>query len=172
MWTQVVWFRRTLHCSSAKWWPREAQKSDEVYQEKVTEESVVRTSECGSLLLPLFSSFQFSSVAQSCPTLCDPMNHSMPGFPIHHQLPESTQTHVHWVGDDIQPSHRLLSPSPLALSLSQHQGLFEWVSSFPASFLNFLSWNTWFLIFTLVFKIYPIFPFRSWSAVLHIQWQL
>ena len=72
---------------------------------------------------------QFSSVAQSCPTLCDPMNHSTPGLPVHHQLPESTQTHVHWVGDAIQPSHPLLSPSPPALNLSQHQGLFKWVSS-------------------------------------------
>ena len=74
-------------------------------------------------------SFQFSSVAQSCPTLCDPMNHSMPSLPVHHQLPESTLTHVHWVGDVIQPSHPLSSPSPPALNLSQHQGLFKWVSS-------------------------------------------
>ena len=66
-----------------------------------------------------------SSVAQSCPTLCDPMNHSTPGLPVHHQLPESTQTHVHWVGDAIQPSHPLSSSSPPALKLSQHQGLFK-----------------------------------------------
>ena len=72
---------------------------------------------------------QLSSVAQSCPTLCDPMNHSTPGLPVHHQLPEFTQTHVHRVGDAIQPSHPLLSPSPPALNLSQHQGLFQWVSS-------------------------------------------
>ena len=58
--------------------------------------------------------FQFSSVAQSCPTFCDPMNHSTPGLPVHHQLPESTQTHVHQVGDAIQPSHPLSSPSPPA----------------------------------------------------------
>ena len=76
-----------------------------------------------------FSSVQFSSVTQSCPTLCDPMNCSTPGLPVHHQLPESTQTHVHWVGDAIQPSHPLSSPSPPALNLSQHQGLFKWVSS-------------------------------------------
>ena len=75
------------------------------------------------------SSVQFSSVAQSCPTLCDPMNCSTPGLPVHHQLPEFTQTHVHWVGDAIQPSHPLSSPSPPALNLSQHQGLFQWVSS-------------------------------------------
>ena len=73
--------------------------------------------------------FQFSSVTQSCPTLCDPMNSSMPGLPVHHQLPESTQTHVHWAGDAIQSSYPLSSPSPPALNLSQHQGLFKWVSS-------------------------------------------
>ena len=72
---------------------------------------------------------QFSSVTQSCPTLCDPMNRSTPGLPVHHQLPEFTQTHVHWVGDAIQPSHPLSSPSPPALNLSQHQSLFKWVSS-------------------------------------------
>ena len=60
-------------------------------------------------------SVQFSSVAQSCPTLCDPMNCSTPGLPVHHQLPEFTQTHVHWVGDSIQPSHLLSSPSPAAI---------------------------------------------------------
>ena len=74
------------------------------------------------------SSVQFSSVAQSCPTLCDPMNCSTPGLPVHHELPEFTQTHVHQVGDAIQPSHPLSSPSP-AFSLPQHQGLFQWVSS-------------------------------------------
>ena len=71
---------------------------------------------------------QFSSVAQSCLTLCDPMGCSMPGLPVHHQLPEFSQTCVHWVGDAIQPSHPLLSPSP-TFNLSQHQGLFKWVSS-------------------------------------------
>ena len=75
-----------------------------------------------------FIGIQFSSVTQSRPTLCNPINCSMPGLPVHHQLPESTQTHVHWVGDAIQPSHPLLSSSP-ALNLSQHQGLFQWVSS-------------------------------------------
>ena len=72
---------------------------------------------------------QFSSVAQSCPTLNDPMNRSMPGLPVHHQLPEFTQTYVHRVGDAIQPSHPLSSPSPPASNPSQHQGLFQWVSS-------------------------------------------
>ena len=74
-------------------------------------------------------SVQFSSVAQSCLTLCDSMNHSTPGLPVHHQLLELAQTHVHWVSDAIQPSHPLSSPSPPALNLSQHQGLFKWVSS-------------------------------------------
>ena len=74
-------------------------------------------------------SVQFSSVAQACLTLCDPMDCSMPGLPVYHQLPESIQTHVRWVGDAIQPSHPLSSPSPPALNLFQHQGLFKWVSS-------------------------------------------
>ena len=81
------------------------------------------------LCCPLLLSVQFSSVAQSCPTLCDPMNRSMPGFPVHHQLPEFTQTHVHRVSDAIQPSHSLLSPSPPAHNPSQHEGLFQWVNS-------------------------------------------
>ena len=76
-----------------------------------------------------FDSVQFSSVTQSCPTLCDPMNCSIPGVPVHHQLPESTQTHVHWVGDAIQPSHPLSSPSPPVSNPSQHQSLFQWVNS-------------------------------------------
>ena len=73
--------------------------------------------------------YQFSSVDQSCPTICDPMNCSTPGLTVHHQLPESTQTHVHWVSDAIQPSHPLSSPSPPALNLSHHQGLFKWANS-------------------------------------------
>ena len=70
-----------------------------------------------------------SSVAQSCPTLCDPMNRSTPDLPVHHQLLEFTQTHVHWVSDAIQPSHPLPSPSPPAPNPSQHQGVFQWVNS-------------------------------------------
>ena len=70
-------------------------------------------------------SVQFSSVAQSCPTLCNPMNCSTPGLPVHHQLLEFTQTHVHWVGDAIQPFHPLSSPSPPAPNPSQHQSLFQ-----------------------------------------------
>ena len=84
------------------------------------------------VLLALFKTWilhMFSSVAQLCLTLCDPMDCSMPGLPVHHQLPEFIQTHVHWVCDAIQPSHPLSSPSPPAFNLSQHQGLFQWVSS-------------------------------------------
>ena len=79
-------------------------------------------------ILTLYS-VQFSSVAQSCPTLRDPVNRSTPGLPVHHQLPEFTQTHVHRVSNAIQPSHPLLSPSPPAPNPSQHQSLFQWVNS-------------------------------------------
>ena len=74
-------------------------------------------------------SVQFSSVAHSCPTLCDSMNHSTPGFPVHHQLLEFTQIHIHRVSDAIEPSHPLSSPSPPAPNPSQHQSLFQWVNS-------------------------------------------
>ena len=103
-----------------------------------------------------FSSVQFSSVTQSCPTLCDPMNCSTPGLPVHHQLPEFTQTHIHQVSDAIQTSHPLLSPSPPAPNPSQHQSqLFAWVGqstgvSASASFLpkntqgwSPLEWTGW-----------------------------
>ena len=73
--------------------------------------------------------FRFNSFAQLCLNLFDSMDCSTPGLPVHHQLPEFTQTHVHWVGDAIQPFHPLSSPSPPAFNLSQHQGLFQWVSS-------------------------------------------
>ena len=75
------------------------------------------------------SHFCSCSVAQSCPTLCDPMNCSMPGFPVLHHLLEFAQTHVHWVGDAIQPSLPLLPPSPPAFNISQHQSIFQWVGS-------------------------------------------
>ena len=78
--------------------------------------------------LPL-SLVQFSLVTQLCPALCDPMNCITPSFPVCHQLPEFNQTHVHWVGDAIQPSHLLSSPSPPAPNPSQHQSLFQWVNS-------------------------------------------
>ena len=95
-------------------------------------------------------SVQFSSVAQSCPTLCDSMNCSTPGLPVHHQLPEFTQTHVHQVSDAIQPSHPLSSPSPPAPNPSKHQVLFQWVNSSQSirvsALASFLPMNTqdWF----------------------------
>ena len=88
-----------------------------------------RTKEKHKCLLWIFSLVQFSSVAQSCPTLCDPMNCSTPGLLVHHHLPQFTQTHVHRVGDAIQPSHPLSSPFSPAPNPSQHQGLFQWVNS-------------------------------------------
>ena len=101
----------------------------------ITGHSTIRVNEiepqlCFSYSLPVsVSSVQFSSVAQLCPTLFDPMNRSTPGLPVHHQLPEFTQTHVLRVSDAIQPSHPLSSPSPPAPNPSQHQGLFQWVNS-------------------------------------------
>ena len=82
-----------------------------------------------SYCLPSWLSVQFSSVAQLCPTLWDPMNRSTPGLPVHHQLSEFTQTHIHRVSDAIQPSHPLSSPSPPSPNPSQHQSLFQWVNS-------------------------------------------
>ena len=80
-------------------------------------------------LMSIFFKIQFSSVTHLCLTLCDPMDSSTPGLPVHRQLLEFTQTHVHWVSDAIQPSPPLSSPSPPAFNLSQHQGLFKWDSS-------------------------------------------
>ena len=87
---------------------------------RIVPELVIRSS---------FGSVQFNSVAKLCLTLCDPMDCSMPVLPVHHQLPEFTQTHVHSVSDAIQPSHPVSYPYPPAFNLSQHQGLFQWVSS-------------------------------------------
>ena len=84
-------------------------------------------------LISLIYQVQFSSVVQLCPTLCHPIDYIKPGFPVHHQLPELTQTHIHWVSNAIQPSHPLLSPSPSALNLSQHQGLFLVTQFFTSS---------------------------------------
>ena len=97
-----------------------------VFASEMAFSALAKTSRDGRLLfLP-----QFSSVAQLCPTLCEPMNRKgKPSLPVHHQLPEITQTHIHQVGDVIQPSHPLSSPSPPAPNPSQHQGLFQWVSS-------------------------------------------
>ena len=82
-------------------------------------------------------SVQFSSVAQLCLTLCSPMDCSMPGIPVLHHLPELAQTYLHWVGDAIQPSHPLLSPSPPAFNLSQHQGLFQWIRKWQPTLVFF-----------------------------------
>ena len=104
-------------------------------QQRIKEDLVLKTrnhyeNNFGEKMFPSFHlKPQFSSVAQSCPTLCDRMDYSLPGFPVCHQLPELAQTHVHWVGEAIQPSHPLSSPSPPAFNLSQHQRLFRWVSS-------------------------------------------
>ena len=84
---------------------------------------------CPSGMKEIFSSVQLSSVSQLCLILCDPTYCNMPGFPVQHQLPEHAQIHVHRVGDDIQPSHSLSFPSSPAFNLSQHQGVFQWVSS-------------------------------------------
>ena len=94
------------------------------------------------------------SVVKSCPSLCDPVDFSMPGFPLHHYLPEHAQTHVHWVSDTIQPSHPLSTPSPPDLSLSQHQGLFQWVSSVLPASTSVLPIQGWFpLILTGLFLL-------------------
>ena len=100
---------------------------------------------------------QFGSVEQLCPTLCNPMDCRTPGLPVHHRLPEFTQTHVHWVSDTIQPSHPLSSPSPPALNLSQHHGLFKWVTSLhqAAKVLEFQLQHQsfqWIIILQLKFK--------------------
>ena len=87
----------------------------------VSSDEIVKGISAGEYNIMRFSSVQFS---QSCLTLCDPMDCCTPGFPVHHQLPEFTQTPVHQVGDAIQPSHPLLSPSP-SFNLSQHQGVFQ-----------------------------------------------
>ena len=102
-------------------------------KQQTTDWFQVRKGVCqGCILSPclfnLYPEFPFSSVAQSCPTLCDLMDWSTTGLPVHHQLPEFTQTHVHWVRDAIQLSHPLSSPSPLAFNISQ-QLTFKWVSS-------------------------------------------
>ena len=94
---------------------------------------------------------QIRSVAQSCPTLCDPMNRSTPGLPVHHQLPEFTQTHVHLVGDAIQPSHPLLSPSPPAPNPSQHQSLFQWLFQKTPRVFSTMRWpKYWSFSFSII----------------------
>ena len=115
-------------------------------------------------------SHQFSSVTQPCLTLCDPMDCSTPGLPVHHQLPEFTQLHVHWVGHATQPSHALPSPSPPALNPSQHQGLCQWVSSLHqvAKVLEFQQQhNDHFLLKKIFFWLY-----HTSCRVLIPQWKI
>ena len=116
--------------------------------------------------LPTYS-VQFTLVAQSCPTLCNPMGCSTPDLPVHHQLPEFTQTHVHWVGDAIQPSHPLLSPSPPTFSLSQHQGLFQWVSS-SHQVAKVFEFQLQHQSFQWIFRIHPKFPL-GWTGWISLQ---
>ena len=121
--SKAVWFQsgNVLSPSFIKW-VYQSYLPKNLYKSNYT----IRTRD---LCLPAVSSVQFISGAQSCPTLCDPINHSMPGLPVNHQLPEFTQTHVHRVSDAIQPSHPRSSPSPPAHSPSKHQCLFQWVNS-------------------------------------------
>ena len=133
----------------------------------------------------------FSSATQPCPTLCDPMNHSTPGHAAHHKLPEFTQTHVHWVGDAIQPSHPVLSPSPPGFNLSQHQGFFYnesvtpirwpkyWVSAsasdLPMNIQDWspLGWTGWISLqskgLSRVFSNTTIQKHQSFSAQLSLE---
>ena len=97
---------------------------------------------------------------------CDPMDHSTPGLPVHHQLPEFTQTHVHWVSDAIQPSHPLSSPSPPAFNLPQHQGLFKWVSSSHQGTKG-LEFQLQHQSFQWIFRTH--FLWMDWLALLAVQ---
>ena len=108
------------------------------------------------VLITWIVSVKFSSVTQSCLTLCDPMDCSMPGFPIHHQLPELAQTHIHCIGDAIQPSHSLLSPPPPALNLSQHQ-------SFPSELALCIRWPKY---WSFSFSISPSNGQSKWTIML------
>ena len=116
---------------------------------------------------PVSCALQFSSVAQSHPTLCDPVDHCMPGFPVHYHLPELTQTHVHRVADAIQPSHPLSSPSPPAFNLSQHQGLFQWVSSLH-QVAKILEFQLQHQSFQWIFR--TDFPLR-WTGCISLQFK-
>ena len=121
-----------LSCCKVVWYKKKMKYNKNC---SVFHNNLVRVQLGGLLRMLMFcsavpcSAMQFSSVSQSCPALCDPMNLSTPGLPVHHQLPEFTQTHVHQVGDAIQASHPLSSPSPPAPNPSQNQSLFQWVNS-------------------------------------------
>ena len=105
--------------------------------------------------------YQFSSTSQSCLIPCYPIDCSTPDFPVHHQLPELTQTHLHWVGDAIQPSHPLLSSSPPALNLSQHQGFFKWVSSHQVA--KVLEFQLQHQSFQWIFRADFLYNWMVWS---------
>ena len=111
---------------------------------------------CHSLL------FCCCSVAESCLTLCDTMDYRMPGFPVLHHLPELAQTHVHWISDAILPSHPLLSPSPLVFSLSQHQGLFQWVG-FSQQMAKVLGLQPQHQSFQWIFRLDFLLDWLVWS---------
>ena len=123
----------TANKCTVQWWFKKICKGDESLEDEEQSgwPSEVNNDHLRAIIKvdPLqFSSVQISSVTQLCLTLCNPMNRSTPGLPAHHQLPEFTQTHVHWVSDAIKPCYPLLSPSPPTFNCSQHQGLFKWVS--------------------------------------------
>ena len=137
------------------------------------EELSMQKSCINQVVIPhIAGSVQFSSVTQSCPTLWYPMNRSMPGLPVHHQLPEFTQTHVHRVGDAIQPSHPLSSPSPPAPRPSQHQSLFQWVNSSHEVAVQF-SLNYKFKKWNIVFNFHSCFVIHTlldtWNISFHIS---
>ena len=103
------------------------------------------------------------SVTQLCPTLCNPVKCSMPGFPVLHDLPEFAQTHAHWISDAIQPSHPLSSPSPLALSLFQHQDLFQWIGS-SCQVAKVLELQLQHQCFQWLFRVNILWDWLIWSS--------
>ena len=123
LYDSTLWHSRRGKIS---WWKTDLLSRMEYRRRLITEgyKRIFSTDFYENILCLDFVMVQFISVAQSCPTLCDPMDCSIPGFTVLHQYPELVQTHVHWVSDAIQPSHPLSSPSPPAFNLSQHEGLF------------------------------------------------
>ena len=128
---QCIWPRKNTNTHTEQWWFKKFCKGDESLGDEEYSRcpSEVNKDQLGAMIkadpVTTTSSVQFSSVAQSCQTLCNPMKSSMPGLPVHHHLPEFTQIHVHRVSDAIQPSHPLSSPTPPAPNPSQHQGLYQ-----------------------------------------------